>query len=294
MVMKKIASIVMVLICTSIFMESCEYNKSLELFEVPDKSFEIINLKMASNNFKENYRFYSQTLGLTTSYNADSTAFTVSFPNNSITFYNTGINDTLGVFPQYQFTISVPSNQIEGCYQWLTQPDTNNPDKVRERVKLWYDSETGAEIFRRENYNSQSIYIKDASKNVVEILARHDANVTLPGAFNRGMFQGISEVGVLSRDLRKSAEDLKAAFGVSEVTGSSNSYKPVGGPTGLIKLNIEGKIWTPTDNEVVRDHKLVVTVRGSETIAPIQFSRFGILDTTNFGLLDGVWLLAKP
>jgi hypothetical protein len=94
--------------------------------------------------------------------------------------------------------------------------------------------------------------------------------------------------------LRTSAEDLKAAYGVSEVTGSSNSYKPVGGPTGLLKLNIEGKIWTPTDNEVVRDHKLLVTVRGSESIAPIQFSRFGILDTTNFGVFDGVWLIAKP
>ena len=290
--MKKIASIVSVL--AALILGSCEYNKSLELFEVPDKSFEITNLKMACNNFEENYHFYSQTLGLNTSYNADSTAFTVSFPNNSITFYSTDNDDTLGVFPQYQFTISIPSNQIEGCYNWLIQPDSNNPSKVKERVKLWYDSETGAEIFRRENYNSQSIYIKDASKNIVEILARHDANVTLPGEFDRGMFQGVSEIGVLSRDLRKSAEDLKASYGVSEVTGSSNSYKPVGGPTGLLKLNIEGKIWTPTENEVVRDHKLLVTVRGSESIAPIQFSRFGILDTTNFGVFDGVWLIAKP
>jgi hypothetical protein len=86
------------------------------------------------------------------------------------------------------------------------------------------------------------------------------------------MFLGITEVGVVSRDLRKSAEDLKAAYGVEEVVGSSNSYKPLGGPTGLLKLNIEGKIWTPTENEIAVSYPMTIRVRGDSLIQPITFA----------------------
>jgi hypothetical protein len=256
-----------------ISVSSCEYNNRLKLREVPEKAFDIVDVEMRSNNFENNRRFWSKVMGFA----VDSVApnsFRVNIGFNSITFVNnSGAQDTSSsVTPKYQFTIAIPSNQIENCYAWLLDADSTNASKVAEPAKFWIDAETGSVIYRRNQYNSQSIYIKDAGNNIVEILARHDLNNTATGEFNRGMFLGITEVGVVSRDLRKSAEDLKAAYGVEEVVGSSNSYKPLGGPTGLLKLNIEGKIWTPTENEIAVSYPMTIRVRGDSLIQPITFA----------------------
>jgi hypothetical protein len=252
---------------------SCEYNNRLKLREVPEKSFEIVDIEMRSNNFENNKRFWSKVMG----FDVDSVApnsFKVNIGFNSVTFINnSGALDTSSsITPKYQFTISIPSNQIENCYSWLLDADPSNSSKIAEPAKFWIDAESGAAIYRRNQYNSQSIYIKDAGNNIIEILARHDLNNTAEGEFNRGMFLGITEVGVVSRDLRKSAEALKAAFGVEEVVGSSNSYKPMGGPMGLLKLNIEGKIWTPTENEIAVGYPMTIRVRKDSTTAPIEFA----------------------
>jgi hypothetical protein len=256
-----------------ILASSCEYNNRLKLREVPEKSFEIVDIEMRSNNFVNNKRFWSKVMG----FDVDSVApnsFKVNIGFNSVTFINnSGALDTSSsVTPKYQFTISIPSNQIENCYSWLLDADSSNSSKIAEPAKFWIDAESGAAIFRRNPSNSQSIYIKDAGNNIIEILARHDLNNTAEGEFNRGMFLGISEVGVVSRDLRKSAEALKAAYGVEEVSGSSNSYKPMGGPMGLLKLNIEGKIWTPTENEIAIGYPMTIRVRKDSTTAPIEFA----------------------
>jgi hypothetical protein len=256
-----------------ILASSCDYNNRLKLREVPEKSFEIIDVQMRSNNFVNNKRFWSKVMG----FDVDSVApnsFKVNIGFNSVTFINnSGALDTSSsVTPKYQFTISIPSNQIENCYSWLLDADSSNSSKIAEPAKFWIDAESGAAIYRRNQYNSQSIYIKDAGNNIIEILARHDLNNTAEGEFNRGMFLGITEVGVVSRDLRKSAEALKAAYGVEEVVGSSNSYKPMGGPMGLLKLNIEGKIWTPTENEIAVGYPMTIRVRKDSTTAPIEFA----------------------
>jgi hypothetical protein len=252
---------------------SCKYNERLELRDVPEKSFEILDVQMITNNFKNNLRFWRDVMGMPTD-SVSPNSFRVTIGFNSITFFNNGnlLDTSSSVTPKYQFTIAIPSNQIEKCYNWLIDADSTNPSKIGQRAKFWIDAETGSVIYRRNQYNSQSIYIKDAGKNIVEILARHDLNNTQEGEFNRGMFLGITEVGVVSRDLRKSAEKLKAAYGVEEVVGSSNSYKPLGGPTGLLKLNIEGKIWTPTENEIAVGYPLTIKVRKDSLTDPIEFA----------------------
>ncbi|MFN5372691.1 MAG: hypothetical protein ACK5B6_14615, partial [Bacteroidia bacterium] len=162
-----------------ILASSCEYNNRLKLREVPEKSFDIVNVEMRSNNFENNRRFWSKVMGFA----VDSVApnsFRVNIGFNSITFINnSGAQDTSSsVTPKYQFTIAIPSNQIENCYNWLIDVDSTNPSKVAEPAKFWIDAETGSVIYRRNQYNSQSIYIKDAGNNIVEILARHDLNNT--------------------------------------------------------------------------------------------------------------------
>ena len=201
----KFSSILLLIVTVA----SCEYNNRLKLREVPEKSFDILDVEMRRNNIENNRRFCSKVMG----FEVDSVApnsFKVNIGNNSITFINnSGATDTSSsVTPKYQFTISIPSNQIENCYAWLTDADSTNPSKVGEPAKFWIDAETGSVIYRRNQYNSQSIYIKDAGNNIVEILARHDLNNIAEGEFNRGMFLGITEVGVVSRSLLTSADDL--------------------------------------------------------------------------------------
>jgi hypothetical protein len=69
---------------------------------------------------------------------------------------------------------------------------------------------------------------------------------------------------------------LKEIFGVEDVVGSSNSFKPIGGATGLLKLIVPGKPWIPTDNELAVSHEMELTIRHSEVLDPILLPQSGV------------------
>lgn len=264
-------------------MSSCE--DRLDPLTIPEKSFKIHELKIRARygtNFTKLIKtrdFYTQLLGLPEIVNSVNYVYTIQIGESLLTFQPSNLDPTKEdtYFPQYHFTIAIPSNQIENCLDWLMNKDGKYPDGPSEPIPLWNDYQTGAEIVRRNLYNSQSIFIKDPAGNVVEILARHDMNNTQEGDFNKSMFLGITEVGIVTREIRKSAKLLKDTFGVEEVAGSSNSFKPVGGPTGLLKLIVPGKPWIPTDNELAVAHEMELTVRHTELLDPILIPESGTL-----------------
>ena len=265
-------------------LSSC-YDDRLDPLTIPEKPFEIKELAIRARLLEEgenkNRFFWETLLGFTVIDSPNPNQYTLQVGNTLLTFLPSNLpSDPLSeatFFPQYHFTISIPTNQIEACLDWILSRKAINPDTNEEvTIPLWKDYLNGAEIVRRNLYNSQSVFIQDPAGNVVELLARHDKPEIRDGAFNKDMFIGISEVGIVTRDIRKTATLLKDTFGADEVQGSSNSFKPIGGATGLLKLIVPGKPWIPTDNELAVSHEMELTIRHSEVLDPIILPQSGV------------------
>jgi len=259
-------------------LSSC-YDDRLDPLTIPEKPFEIKELVIRARRLDQNRFFWETLLGFTVVDSPSLGQYTLQVGNTLLTFRPSNLPPDLEAtfFPQYHFTISIPTNQIEACLDWILSRKAINPDTNEEvTIPLWKDYLNGAEIVRRNLYNSQSVFIKDPAGNVVELLARHDKPEIQDGAFNKDMFIGISEVGIVTRDIRKTAALLKDTFGADEVQGSSNSFKPIGGATGLLQLIVPGKPWVPTDNELAVSHEMELTIRHSEVLDPILLPQSGV------------------
>ena len=260
-------------------LSSC-YDDRLDPLTIPEKPFEIKELVLRARRLEQNRFFWETLLGFTVVDSPNPSQYTLEEGKKTrLTFRQSNLPPELeaSFFPQYHFTISIPTNQIEACLEWILNQKAINPDTNEEiTIPLWKDYLNGAEIVRRNLYNSQSVFIQDPAGNVVELLARHDKPEIRDGAFNKDMFIGISEVGIVTRDIRKTATLLKDTFGADEVQGSSNSFKPIGGATGLLKLIVPGKPWIPTDNELAVSHEMELTIRHSEVLDPILLPQSGV------------------
>src|SRR5512134_3915364 len=62
----------------------------------------------------------------------------------------------------YHFAFNIPENQFHASKEWISS-----------RVPLLCD-DSGQDEFASENWNSHSIYFKDAAGNVLEFIARHN------------------------------------------------------------------------------------------------------------------------
>jgi catechol-2,3-dioxygenase len=259
-------------------LSSC-YDDRLDPLTIPDKPFQIVELNLRARRLEQNRFFWETLMGFTVIDSPSVGQYTLQVGNTKLTFRQSNLPPNLEAtfFPQYHFTISIPSNQVEACLEWVLKQKAFSPNTNEEvTIPIWNDYLNGAEIIRRNLYNSQSVFIQDPAGNVVELLARHDMNNTASGEFNTGMFIGISEVGIVTRDVRKTAALLKETFGVDEVLGSSNSFKPIGGATGLLKLIVPGKPWIPTDNELAVDHEMELTIKHTQELDPILLPKSGV------------------
>lgn len=260
-------------------LSSC-YDDRLDPLTIPEKPFEITELNLRARRLDQNRFFWETLLGFTVIDAPSAGQYTLQVGNTKLTFRQSNTNPDLEAtfFPQYHFSIAIPSNQVENCLDWvLSQKAVNPATNAEVTIPIWKDYLNEAEIIRRNLYNSQSVFIQDPAGNVIELLARHDMNNTATGAFNKGMFIGISEVGIVTRDVRKTAALLKETFGVDEVLGSSNSFKPIGGATGLLKLIVPGKPWIPTENELAVDHEMELTIKHTQQLDPILLPKSGVL-----------------
>jgi hypothetical protein len=285
----------------SMLLESC--NDRLNLYTIPNRSLDIaeLNFRVRLRSWEDNQKFWTQFMQLVPE-PAPQGQFGYKVGTTTIfnRLSNLPPNQEDVFFPQYHYSIGIPSNQIENCLDWITKRNEeieiynsglgpNEQDLKIPQAEIWKDADTGAEIVRRDLYNSLSIFLKDPAGNIIEILARTDADNPedqVTGDFSPSMFRGITEVGVVANDVRKVADTIKNTFQVQEVDGSSNSYKPIGGPKGLLKLTVPGRVWFPTPDERSVAHDLIITVHHTEVITPIKLSLYG--DTVNF--TTGVWL----
>ena len=149
----------------------------------------------------------------------------------------------------YHFAFNIPENQFQAAKRWIS-----------ERIPLLHE-ENGKDEFHSENWNSDSVYFKDAAGNVLEFIAHHNLKNDKEGEFNTDQILNISEIGLPSEDVIAFANDLCQALNLSVFKQEPNeTFTPLGDDNGLLILPIRDRIWIP--NSGVPARILPVKVKG--------------------------------
>jgi len=149
----------------------------------------------------------------------------------------------------YHFAFNIPNNQFHAAKEWVSS-----------RLPLLCD-ESGRVEFASENWNSHSVYFKDAAGNVLEFIARHNLQDAVDGDFDSRHILNVSEIGLPSEDVVTFANELCTRLSLSVFRQQRNeTFTPVGDDNGLFILPIKDRIWIP--NSGVPARLLPVKVRG--------------------------------
>lgn len=161
----------------------------------------------------------------------------------------------------YHFAFNIPANQLLAAKAWIAG-----------RVPLLRD-ENGRDDFDSTNWNSHSVYFKDAAGNVLEFIARRDLKNPVEGGFDSRHILNVSEIGLPSEDVIGLADALCAKLGLSVFHQQPNEhFTPVGDDNGLFILPVKNRIWIP--NSGVPAKLLPVTVRGESNGKPWEVRGF--------------------
>jgi len=192
----------------------------------------IKELKLYSNHLNEQKEFYVSLFELNL-VKESASSFTVKMGDSLLSLIKSDDN------PYYHFAINIPSNQIEGALQWLKQ-----------RVEILpFENE---EIVDFVNWNAKSIYFYDASKNIVELIARKKLNINHNEEFSAKRFLHISEIGYPTNDVKKTYHLLNTNYNLDKYDCDEKRFCAIGDEYGLfIVVNYNLKKWLPTGDEAL-------------------------------------------
>ena len=150
---------------------------------------------------------------------------------------------------EYHFAFNIPENQFSPAKEWITS-----------RVPLLSDTD-GKDEFSSENWNSHSVYFKDAAGNVLEFIARHHLKNAVEGTFDSSQILNVSEIGLPSDDVIDFANEICSTLGISAFKQEpSESFTPMGDDNGLFILPVKDRIWIPNSSVPAKLLPVKVTV----------------------------------
>jgi hypothetical protein len=231
------------------FLSSCA-KENLEPYVYPQKSVAIKELILDCQLSKLPVlaNFWTERMELQ-QVASSSGSFSVMAGNTKLTFRR----DQLGYGGLYHFTIDVPENQIENARIWL-----------QKRAKLVKDADTGAEIVHKSKLNAHSLFFMDPGGNLIELVARHDVKNAQAGDFNKSMLLAITDVSIVTRNVKDCEDLLYTNFGLLGFPGTSNSVKPIGGQKGTITLHVPSRPYYPTNELIAFSYRLEVVIQHPE------------------------------
>ena len=186
---------------------------------------QISRLELQTSDLKEQALFYGETLGLDTRIIAG-TQVLVRAGATELVFTQADENRHC----LHHFAFNIPENQFETSRQWLAM-----------RTELLAD-ENGMTTFDFGNWNSHSLYFKDAAGNILEFIARHD----LQNASEEFRILSVSEIGIAADDVPVLVKSLEEETGLLPYKDeSSETFTAVGNADGLFIVVKHERIWYP-------------------------------------------------
>ena len=203
----------------------------------------ITRLELLSADLEAQKDFYANVLELPV--RRDSTILEVKAGKTELLFTEAPEFDGA-----YHFAFNIPESQFDSAKMWISS-----------RVSLLRD-ENGNDEFHFENWNSSSVYFKDAAGNVLELIARHNLKNVMNTEFDSNQILNVSEIGLPSEDVIRLADEICKRLDVSVFRQEPNeSFTPVGDDNGLLIIPVKDRIWFP--NSDVPARLLSVRVEGT-------------------------------
>lgn len=215
----------------------------------------IKEIKLLSNDLIGTERFYCEILGLELSERGDST---ISFAagNSTLTFLHTTRENCI-----YHFAFEIPHNKLNEAQKWLAS-----------RVDLIEFQ--GSPVIDFPNWNAKSLYFYDNNGNVLECIARFDNERGSEKPFGSSDFISISEIALVSDNVKELAADLIKRYELSHFTRQKQSeeFSVLGDDNGLIILVNSNHKWFPTPVKVGR-FPVSLTIENSNGKFTIDYIR---------------------
>lgn len=203
----------------------------------------ITRLELLSADLEAQKDFYANVLELPV--RRDSTILEVRAGTTELLFTESPEFDGA-----YHFAFNIPENQFGSAKAWISS-----------RVALLRDDQ-GNDEFHSENWNSDSVYFKDAAGNVLEFIARHHLENAVNEEFDSKQILNISEIGLPSEDVVGLATEISKRLDVPIFRQQVNeTFTPVGDEDGLLIIPVKDRIWIP--NSGVPARLLSVRVEGT-------------------------------
>ena len=243
------------IIAVAITFNAC-VKENLEPIELPLKSMEIVRLEIYTNNLNSTRNFWGEKIGLEeVAGESSSSKVTYKLGSSLLTFrYFYRLEPFVN-----HFAISIPPNQIESALTWLKSKE----------IKIIKNEITVADIYANPVFNSKSIFFDDAVGNVVELIAFQNLgpefegkqiSTPVDGPFSKDQLFSISQVSLPGINVRAAYDVLHTIFEYDSLSRSTASYKPTGGPEGLVLLRLKSRPWLPTEDNYPPDVPSITTL----------------------------------
>ncbi|HKL36227.1 MAG TPA: VOC family protein [Salegentibacter sp.] len=206
----------------------------------------IHKLQIYSDNLKEQLHFYRDTLNLKISDSTDH-YFEVQI-GYSILRFQQKENAT-----PYHIAFHVPDNQHNEALEW-----------VNERIPVLRGN--GQEIVDFMAWSAKSLYFYDEDKNIIEFISRESFSKPESALFSEKSILGISEVGLVTENIKEKFNFLNANFELEKYDGDFEHFCAIGDDEGLlITINQKLKDWFPTDDKAYQsEFKMQFTHQGKK------------------------------
>lgn len=188
----------------------------------------ITYLELPTKDIQAQKDYYASVLGLPVSGSAGEAK--IQAGETELVF--TQADSSLG--GAYHFAFNIPENQSHAAKEWIT-----------ERMSLLHNRE-GNDEFASENWNSHSMYFKDAAGNVLEFIARHGLKNAVEGSFDSSQILNVSEIGLPSENVIGFATGLCRQLNLSPFKQEpEETFTAIGDDYGLLIIPIKDRIWIP-------------------------------------------------
>ncbi len=203
----------------------------------------ILELRLKTSDLETMRRYYGEVLGLL-----------VIEEQTSVIRFQAG--ETRLVFEHqpdmhsiYHFAFNIPENQMEAACEWLV---------ARTRVV----TDNGIP-FHFADWNAHAVYFYDPAGNILELIARHTLPNTSHAPFSSQSLLCISEIGLVTDDVRSSVETICQRLQVSLYSDEySDAFSAVGDEHGLFITVKRGRLWKAT-NIAAEPNPATITVVGT-------------------------------
>lgn len=141
-----------------------------------------------------------------------------------------------------------------------------SPDRFAE-AKAWLGArcplvrgEDGADAFHFADWQADALYCYDPAGNLVELIARHALPDRHTGPFDASALLNVSEIGVVTDDVRATALHACEALGAPIYRSQLNdAFVPVGDEEGLLIIVARGRRWFP--DRVIAGQPAAIDIR---------------------------------